>query len=168
MHTDQMQAKNLPQNLPKPVVVKDPNSFPDFSLLWRKNPDLSWSRGSQTLGATLTGTLPPTGNFNPNLKASPSLFTHAKSTQSVNHDINTRVLSPTPRHACLGIKTRVFWKKIGSLSKGSVPVIFVIKLKIYRGRDGRGVCLLLENSVIIIKLLLLLLNIFLLIFVTKG
>jgi hypothetical protein len=38
----------------------------------------------------ITGTLPPTGNLKPNLKASPSLFTHAKSAQSVNHDINTR------------------------------------------------------------------------------
>ena len=41
-----------------------------------------------------TGTLPPSGNSN----ASPSLFTHAKSAQSVNHDINTRDL--TSRHAC--------------------------------------------------------------------
>jgi hypothetical protein len=32
----------------------------------------------------------PTGNLKPNLKTSPSLFTHAKSAQSVNHDINTR------------------------------------------------------------------------------
>ena len=38
----------------------------------------------------ITGTLPPTGNLKPNLKASPSLFTHAKSAQSVNHDVNTR------------------------------------------------------------------------------
>ena len=29
-----------------------------------------------------------TGNLKPNLKASPSLFTHAKSAQSINHDIN--------------------------------------------------------------------------------
>ena len=33
----------------------------------------------------ITGTLPPTGNLKPNLKASPSRFTHAKSAQSVNH-----------------------------------------------------------------------------------
>jgi hypothetical protein len=39
----------------------------------------------------ITGTPPPTGNLKPNLKASPRLFTHAKSAQSVNHDINTRV-----------------------------------------------------------------------------
>ena len=38
----------------------------------------------------ITGTLPPTGSLKPNPKASPSLFTHAKSAQSVNHDINTR------------------------------------------------------------------------------
>jgi hypothetical protein len=38
----------------------------------------------------ITGTLPPTGNLKPNLKTSPSLFTHAKSAQSVNHDVNTR------------------------------------------------------------------------------
>ena len=38
----------------------------------------------------ITGTLPPTGNLKPNLKASPSLFTHAKSAQSVIHDVNTR------------------------------------------------------------------------------
>ena len=38
----------------------------------------------------ITGTLPPTGNLKPNLKTSPSLFTHAKSVQSVNHDVNTR------------------------------------------------------------------------------
>ena len=38
----------------------------------------------------ITGTLPPTGNLKPNLKASPSLFTHAKSAQSVNRDVNTR------------------------------------------------------------------------------
>jgi O-acetyl-ADP-ribose deacetylase (regulator of RNase III) len=38
----------------------------------------------------ITGTLPPTGNLKPNLKASPSLFTHAKSAQAVNHDVTTR------------------------------------------------------------------------------
>jgi hypothetical protein len=37
-----------------------------------------------------TGTLPPTANLKPNLKASPSLFTHANNAQSVNHDVNTR------------------------------------------------------------------------------
>jgi hypothetical protein len=37
----------------------------------------------------ITGTLPPTGNLKPNLKASASLFTHAKSAQSVNHDVIT-------------------------------------------------------------------------------
>ena len=62
-----------------------------------------------------TGTLPPTGNLKPNLKASPSLFTHAKSAQSVNHDINTRVWGSR-----FGFK-----KKIGSLSEGCVPVIFI-------------------------------------------
>ena len=36
---------------------------------------------------TITGPLPPTGNLKPNLKASPSPFTHTKSAQSVNHDI---------------------------------------------------------------------------------
>jgi hypothetical protein len=38
----------------------------------------------------ITGTLPSTGNLKSNLKASPSLFTHTKSAQSVNHDVNTR------------------------------------------------------------------------------
>ena len=38
----------------------------------------------------ITGTLHPTRNLKPNLKASPSLFTHAKSTQTVNHDVNSR------------------------------------------------------------------------------
>jgi hypothetical protein len=52
-----------------------------------------------------SGMLTPTTNLKPIKlqRASPSLFTHAKSAQSiaqsVNHDINTRVL--TPRHACL-------------------------------------------------------------------
>jgi hypothetical protein len=62
----------------------------------------------------ITGTL--------NLKASSGLFTHAKSVQSVNHDINTR--DPTSRHACMEVKFG-FKKKIGSLSEGSVPVIFI-------------------------------------------
>jgi hypothetical protein len=53
--------------------------------------------------------------FEANLKASPSLFTHMKSTQSVNHDTNTRVL--TPRGSRFGFK-----KKIGSLPEGRVPV----------------------------------------------
>ena len=44
----------------------------------------------------ITGTLPPTGNLKPNLKASPSLFTHAKSVQSVNHDVNTRDVTRVP------------------------------------------------------------------------
>ena len=35
--------------------------------------------------------LPPTGNLKPNLKASPSFLMHAKSAQSVYHDINMRV-----------------------------------------------------------------------------
>ena len=30
----------------------------------------------------IIGTLPPTGNLKPNFKANPSLFTHAKSSQS--------------------------------------------------------------------------------------
>jgi hypothetical protein len=34
----------------------------------------------------ITG-IPPTGNLKTNLKAIPSLFTHAKSYQSVNHDM---------------------------------------------------------------------------------
>jgi hypothetical protein len=55
----------------------------------------------------ITGTLPPTGNLNPNLKVSPSHFTHAKSAQSVNRDINTRVWGSR-----FGFK-----KKIGSLSE---------------------------------------------------
>ena len=63
----------------------------------------------------ITGTLPSTGNLKPNLKTSPSLFTHAKSAQSVNHDINTRVWGSR-----FGFK-----KKMGSLSEGSVPVLFI-------------------------------------------
>jgi hypothetical protein len=63
----------------------------------------------------ITGTLPPTGNLKPNLKTSPSLFTHAKSAQSVNPDINTRVWGSR-----FGFK-----KKRGSLSEGSVPVLFI-------------------------------------------
>jgi hypothetical protein len=66
---------------------------------------------NSSIELNITGTLPPAGNLKPNLKASPSLFTHAKSTQSVNHDINTRVWG--------------FKKNIGSLSKGSVPVTFI-------------------------------------------
>jgi hypothetical protein len=46
----------------------------------------------------LTGTLPPTGNLKPDLKASPSLFTHAKSAQSVNHDVNTRDVTTRSRY----------------------------------------------------------------------
>jgi hypothetical protein len=64
----------------------------------------------------ITGTLPPTGNLKPNLKTSASLFTHAKSAQSVNHDINTRVW---------GSRFDGFKKKIDSLSEGSVPVLFI-------------------------------------------
>ena len=40
--------------------------------------------------------------FEAKLEVSPSLFTHAKSSQSVNHAINTRVLAP--KHACLGVQ----------------------------------------------------------------
>ena len=40
----------------------------------------------------ITGTLYPTGNLKPNLKASPSLFTRAKSGQSVNRDIKNQIL----------------------------------------------------------------------------
>jgi hypothetical protein len=45
-----------------------------------------------------TGTLPriPPGNLKPNLKASSSLFRHAKSAQSVNHDVNTRDVTRVP------------------------------------------------------------------------
>jgi hypothetical protein len=46
----------------------------------------------------ITGTLPPTGNLKPNLKASPSLFMHAKSAQSVNHDVNTRDVTTRSRY----------------------------------------------------------------------
>jgi hypothetical protein len=63
----------------------------------------------------ITGTVPSTRNLKPNLKASPSLFTHAKSAQSVNYDINTRAWGSR-----FGFK-----KRIGSLSEGSVPVLFI-------------------------------------------
>jgi hypothetical protein len=67
----------------------------------------------RTIEMNITGMLTPTGNLKPNLKTSPSLFTHAKSAQSVNHDINTRLWR-------FGFK-----KKIGSLSEGSIPVVFI-------------------------------------------
>jgi hypothetical protein len=47
---------------------------------------------------------------------------HAKSVQSVNHDISTRERDLAFRHACLEVRFG-FKKKIGSLSEGSVPVI---------------------------------------------
>ena len=51
---------------------------------------LEGNKGERGIGINITGTLPPTGNLKPNLKASASLFSHAKSTQSVNTcDINT-------------------------------------------------------------------------------
>jgi hypothetical protein len=50
---------------------------------------------------------------------SPSLLMHAKSAQSVNYDINTRVLN-TDTSRIVGFK-----KKIGSLSERNVPVIFI-------------------------------------------
>ena len=53
----------------------------------------------ETIEMNTTETLPSTGNLKPNLNASPCLFTHAKSAESVNHDISTRDL--TSRHACL-------------------------------------------------------------------
>jgi hypothetical protein len=59
-----------------------------------------------------TGMLPPTGNLKANLKAGPSLFTHAKSAQSVNYDLKTRVL--ISKHACLEVRFG-FKKKIGIL-----------------------------------------------------
>jgi hypothetical protein len=77
---------------------------------------------ADTIELNRTGTLPPTRNLKPNLKASPKRFTHAKSAQSVNHDINTRDL--TSRHTCLEIKFG-FKKKIGSLSEGDVSVIII-------------------------------------------
>ena len=61
----------------------------------------------------ITGTLYPTGNLKPNLKASPSLFTRAKSGQSVNHDIDTHVWGSR-----FGFK-----KKIGNLSESIFPVL---------------------------------------------
>jgi hypothetical protein len=69
----------------------------------------------------ITETLHSTGHLKPNVKASPSLFTHANSVQSVN-DINARDL--TSRHACREVRFG-FKKKIGSLSEGSFPVIFI-------------------------------------------
>ena len=69
---------------------------------------------------SINATLPPTGNSRLNLKASPNLFTHAKSVQLVNYDINTRDL--TSRHACLEDDLA---QEIGNLSEGSVPVIFI-------------------------------------------
>jgi hypothetical protein len=52
-------------------------------------------------------------------QASPSLFTHVKSAQSVNRDKNTRDLTSRRRHACLVVRFD-FKKKIGTLSEGSV------------------------------------------------
>jgi hypothetical protein len=68
----------------------------------------------------ITGTLYPTGNLKPNLKASPSFFTRAKSGQSVNHDIDTHVWGSR-----FGFK-----KKIGNLSEGIVIVLFISMGKI--------------------------------------
>ena len=59
----------------------------------------------RTIELNRTGSLPQTGNLKPNLKANPRLFTHVKRAQSVNHDMKTRV-----------------W---GSLSEGSIPVLFI-------------------------------------------
>ena len=66
-----------------------------------------------------TGTLPPTGNMKPNLKASPSLFTHAKNAQSLIHVINTWVWGQI-----------WFQEKDRQLSEGSTPVIFISMLRI--------------------------------------
>jgi hypothetical protein len=63
----------------------------------------------------ITGTLPPTGILKPNLKTTPSLFMHEKSAQSVNHHINTQFFTSD-----FGCKNN-----IGSISEGSVPVIFL-------------------------------------------
>jgi hypothetical protein len=54
----------------------------------------------------ITGTLPPTGILKPNLKTSPTLFMHAKSAQDFTSDFDCK-------------------NNIGSISEGSVPVIFL-------------------------------------------
>ena len=69
----------------------------------------------RTIETNITGTLPPTGN----LKPKKNLKTHAKSAQSVNHDINTRAWGSR-----FGFK-----KKIDSLSEGSVPVLFILMVR---------------------------------------
>jgi hypothetical protein len=81
-----------------------------------------WEAGG-AIQLNTTGTLPPTGILKPNLKA--------------NHDINTRVL--TSRHACLEVRFG-FKEKIGSLSQGSVPVIFISMAgaDYFGGTDRKG------------------------------
>jgi hypothetical protein len=63
---------------------------------------------------------PPIGDLKPNLKASPSLFMHAKSAHSVNRNINTHVLTP-----CVSGGQIWLHEKIGSLSEGRISVIFI-------------------------------------------
>ena len=61
----------------------------------------------------ITGTLPPTGNLKPNLKASPSLFMHAKSAQSVNHDVNTRDVTTRSSYIHFnGYKTLIIFENL--------------------------------------------------------
>ena len=64
---------------------------------------------TESIEMNIIGTLPQTGNLKPNWKISPSLFTC----------VDTPVWGS--RFA--------FKKKIGNLSEGSVPVIFISMLK---------------------------------------
>jgi hypothetical protein len=47
-------------------------------------PDDTTESTTELIEMSITGTLPPTGNLKPNLKASPSLFTHAKSAHAIS------------------------------------------------------------------------------------
>ena len=58
---------------------------------------------------------------------------HACKECSINHDINTRDL--TSRHACREVRFG-FKKNIGSLSEGSVPVIFISMVYTYLSIDN--------------------------------
>jgi hypothetical protein len=65
----------------------------------------------------ITGTLPPTGNLKPNLKASPSLLTHAMSEvnpKRIFYDYFKR--TTRHKHACFNPRHVI---NMGTLSEGS-------------------------------------------------
>ena len=60
--------------------------------------------------------------FEAKLESQSQSFTNAESVQSVSHDMNMCDL--TSRHAWMEVRFG-FKKKIGSLSEGSIPIIFI-------------------------------------------